>query len=142
MILDSTYHNKEHKPLLEDMVGRPFSLFESIKMNGVGSKRMIISEVSPNLAPYMNVVSDVNYANIELRKKGILIYINKGLKTYTWAIPYYQLVVYRTNGISIHAQGSFIHFKNNKTFRENKRFFEKMMNEKIKNASQFNFRTP
>ncbi|XCF04925.1 hypothetical protein ABI125_09315 [Tamlana crocina] len=142
MIFDSTYNNKEHKPLLEDMVGRPFTLLESFKMKGVGSKRMIISEVSPNLAPYMNLVSDVNYANIELRKKGILIHINKGLKTYTWAIPYFQLVVYRTNGISIHAQGNFIHFKNNKTFRENKRFFDKMLDKKIKNASQFNFRNP
>lgn len=139
MILDSTYNNKEHKPLLEDMVGRPFSLMESIKMKGVGSKRMIITEVSPNLVPYMNLISDVNYANIELRKKGILIYINKGLKTFTWAIPYYQLAIFQTNGMSIHAQGSFIHFKNNKTFRENKTFFEKMIQEKIRNNSKFNF---
>lgn len=142
MILDSTYNNKEHKPLLEDMVGKPFTFLESFKMKGVGSKRMIIAEVSPNLASYMNLVSDVNYANIELRKKGILIYINKGLKTYTWAIPYYHLVMYRTNGISVHAQGSFIHFKNNKTFKENKKFFEKMMDEKIKHDAQYNFRSP
>ncbi len=142
MILDSTYNNKEHKPLLEDMVGKPFTFLESFKMKGVGSKRMIIAEVSPNLASYMNLVSDVNYANIELRKKGILIYINKGLKTYTWAIPYYHLVMYRTNGISIHAQSSFIHFKNNKTFKENKKFFEKMMDEKIKHDAQYNFRSP
>lgn len=142
MILDSTYNNKKHKPLLEDMVGKPFTFLESFKMKGVGSKRMIIAEVSPNLASYMNLVSDVNYANIELRKKGILIYINKGLKTYTWAIPYYHLVMYRTNGISVHAQGSFIHFKNNKTFKENKKFFEKMMDEKIKHDAQYNFRSP
>jgi hypothetical protein len=47
--------------------------------------------------------------------------------------------MYKTNGASIHAQGRFIHFKNNKTFKENKRFFEKMLDEKIKYDEQYNF---
>jgi len=139
MILNSTYHNKKHKQILNDLVGVPFSFFESVKMKGIGSKRMIITEVSPNLQPYMNQISDANYANIEMRSKGILIFINKGLKNFTWAIPYYQLVMYRTNGASIHAQGKFIHFKNNTTFKENKLFFNKMLDEKIKYDERYNF---
>ena len=139
MVLETTYFNKEHKQILIDLVGIPFTFLESLKMKGVGSKRMIIGEVSPNLSSYMNTVSDINYANIELRKSGILIFINKGLKNFTWAIPYYQLVMYKTNGASIHAQGKFIQFKNTKTFRENKRFFEKMLDEKIKYDERFNF---
>lgn len=139
MILNTTHFNKEHKQILADLVGRPFTLLESLKMKGVGSKRMIIGEVSPNLSTYMNTVSDINYANIELRKSGILIFINKGLQNFTWAIPYYQLVIYKTNGASIHAQGKFIHFKNTKTFKENKRFFGKMLDEKIKYDEHYNF---
>lgn len=139
MILNTTHNNKEHKQLLEDLVGKAFTFLESFKMKGVGSKRMIVGEVSPNLQNYMNTVADINYANIELRKKGILIFINKGLQNFTWAIPYYQLVMYKTNGASIHAQGKFIHFKNNKTFKENKRFFKKMLDEKIKYDEQYNF---
>lgn len=141
MILNSTYKNKDDKQILEDLVGRSFTLFESIKMKGVGSKRMIIDDVSPNLKLLMNTVSDINYANIELRKRGILIYVNKGLKNFTWAIPYYQLVIYKTNGTSIHAQGKFIHFKNNKTFKENKIFFSKMLDEKIKYDMQYDFQS-
>ncbi len=141
MILNATHFNKEHKQILADLVGRSFTLLESLKMKGVGSKRMIIGDVSPNLSSYMNTVSDINYANIELRKSGILILINKGLQNFTWAIPYYQLVIYKTNGASIHAQGKFIHFKNTKTFKENKRFFEKMFNEKIKYDQQYNFQS-
>ncbi len=139
MILNTTKYNKKHKQILNDLVGKPFSFLESLKMKGVGSKRMIIGEVSPNLITYMNTVSDINYGNIELRKHGILIFINKGLKNFTWAIPYYHLVMYKTNGASIHAQGKFIHFKNTKTFKENKRFFNKMLNEKIKYDEQYNF---
>ncbi len=139
MILDSTYNNKDEKLILKDLVGRSFTLLESFKMKGVGSKRMIVDDVSPNLKQYLNTISDINYANIELRTGGILIYINKGLKNFTWAIPYYQLVLYKTNGASIHAQGRFIHFKNNKTFKENKSFFSKMLDQKIKYDMQYNF---
>ncbi|MGC1204791.1 MAG: hypothetical protein WA839_07885 [Flavobacteriaceae bacterium] len=139
MILNSTYKNKEEKQILEDLVGRSFSFFESFKMKGIGSKRMIVNDVSPNLKQYLNTVSDVNYANVELRSGGILIYINKGLQNFTWAIPYYQLVIYKTNGASIHAQGKFIHFKNSKTFKENKAFFNKMLDEKVKYDMQYNF---
>ncbi|KAA5823424.1 hypothetical protein FPF71_12010 [Algibacter amylolyticus] len=139
MILNSTRYNKKQKEILNDLVGKPFSFLESLRMNGIGSKRMVIEDVSPNLKVYMNAVSDINYANIELRKQGILIYINQGLKNFTWSIPYYQLVIYRTNGISIHAQGKFIHFKNNKMFKENKQFFTKMLDEKINFDEQHNF---
>ena len=139
MILNSTYYEKEHKQIISDLVGRSFTLLEIFKMRGIGSKRMIIDEASPNLQPYLNTVSDINYGNMEIRKNGVLIYINKGLQNFTWVIPYYQLALYKTNGISIHAQGKFIHFKNNKTFKENRSFFKKLMDEKLKYDKQHNF---
>ncbi|WP_299117349.1 hypothetical protein [uncultured Winogradskyella sp.] len=132
MIIDTTYYNKEHKQVIADLVGPEFSLVQKLKMNGVGSKRMIIDEVSPNMKSMINLVSDINYSNIELRPKGILLMINQGLKNFTWIIPYYQLVIYKTNGSSIHAQGRFVHYRNNKTFKENKKFFDKLLNEKVK----------
>ncbi|NNL15112.1 MAG: hypothetical protein HKO81_00545, partial [Flavobacteriaceae bacterium] len=103
------------------------------------SKRLIVDEVSPNMGLLINTVSDINYANIELRPKGILIRINKGLRNFAWVIPYYHLVIYKVNGSSIHAQGRFIHFKNNKTFKENKRFFDKLMDQKVKYDMQYDF---
>ena len=138
MILDTTYKNKDYDELINDLVGKPFSLLRSLKMGGVGSKRMVIEETSPNMKQYLNKVDDTNYANLELRPKGILIRINKGLKNFTWAIPYYHLVLYKTNGSSIHAEGKFIHFRNNVTFRENKAFFDKLLNEKVKYDVEFN----
>ena len=132
MIIDTTHHNKDHKKTLENFVGKPYSLWDSLKRGGVGSKRMIVKQLSPNLNYIINIISDLNYANIELRKKGILIRINKGLKNFTWAIPFYQLVFYKTDFTSIHAQGRFIHFENSKTFKENKKFFENILAEKIK----------
>lgn len=137
MILDTTYTNKEHIELINDLVGKAFGFMPALKMRGVGSKRMIIEDVSPNMSQYLNVVDDVNYANLELRPLGVLIRINKGLKNFTWVIPYYQLVIYKTNGSSIHAQGRFIHFRNNTTFKENKAFFDKLLDEKVKYESKY-----
>lgn len=139
MLLNTTYESKENKLLINDLVGKPFSLLQTMKMNGKGSKRMIVEEVSPNMNSLINSVSDINYANIELRPKGILVFINKGLKNFTWVIPYYHLVLYKVNGSSIHAQGRFIHFKNNKTFKDNKAFFDKLMDHKIKYDMQYDF---
>ncbi|RIA09409.1 hypothetical protein OE09_1243 [Flavobacteriaceae bacterium MAR_2010_72] len=139
MILNSTYREKNHKQIIRDLVGRSYTLIESIKMRGIGSKRMIIEDVSPNLKSYLNSVSDINYANIELRTGGIIIYINKGLHQFTWLIPYYHLVIYKTNGTSIHAQGRYIRFKNNVAFKENKTFFDKLLNEKIKSEFKYDF---
>ena len=112
-------------------MGKPYSLIQAIKRRGVGSKRMIVDKVSPNLNSILNTVSDLNYANIEMRKNGILIHITKGLKNFTWAIPFYHLVLYKTDGMSIHAQGKFIHFKKSKTFYENKKFLSSLLNEKV-----------
>ena len=137
--METTHANKDQDELINDLVGKPFTFLQSLRMKGIGSKRMIIDDVSPNMKSYLNTVSDVNYANIELRPIGILIRINKVLKNYTWVIPYYQLVIYKTNGSSIHAQGRFIHFRNNKTFKENKSFFDKLLDLKIKYESQYSF---
>tara|TARA_R110001583_G_scaffold191276_2_gene356295 strand:- start:1839 stop:2069 length:231 start_codon:yes stop_codon:yes gene_type:complete len=68
-----------------------------------------------------------------------LVRINKGLQNFTWVIPFYHLVIYKTNGSSIHAQGKYIHFKNNITFKENKAFFDKLLNSKVKFDEQYNF---
>ncbi|MCA0154195.1 hypothetical protein [Winogradskyella vincentii] len=137
MILNTTHYNPDHKQIIADLVGDSFSLVQKLKMKGIGSKRMIIDEVSPNMQTMMNRVSDINYANIELRPKGILVMINQGLKNFKWIIPYYQLVIYKVNGSSLHAQGRFIHFRNSKTFKENKKFFDKLLDEKVKYDMQY-----
>ena len=137
MVLDTTYYNKEHKQLFDNFVGKPYTFFEAIKRRGVGSKRMNVDKVSPNLNPILNTVSDINYANIEMRKKGILIHITKGLKNFTWAIPFYHLVLYKTDGMSIHAQGRFIHFKKSKNFYENKIFLRSLLKEKVQFDEQY-----
>ena len=139
MIFNTTLKNKDATATMNDLLGKPYSFVKAIKLGGVGSKRMIIDAVSPGFLKLINAVSDINYGNIELRQKGIVIHINKGLKNFSWAIPYYQLHTYKTEGFSIHAQGNFVRFKSNKLLKENKNFIDKLINCKIENNKQYDF---
>lgn len=139
MLYNATYKNKDAEATINNLIGKRYSFFESIKLKGTGSKRMIIKEVSIGFKSIMNNVSDVNYGNIELRSKGIIIHINKGLKNYSWAIPFYQLHIYKTNGYSIHAQGNYVRFKTNKLYTENKTFLDRILQLKVENEENYSF---
>lgn len=132
MVFEITHADREVKRRLNEKVGAPYSLFKRIKLNGVGSKRMIIEEVSPNLRSFVNTVSDISYGSIELRSKGVLIHMHKGLQRFVWAIPFYQLFLYKTPSLSIHAQGRFVLFKKNKNYKENASIIAKLFQIKEK----------
>ncbi|MBT3547581.1 MAG: hypothetical protein HN487_07845 [Flavobacterium sp.] len=140
MIFSTTHTNKEAKELTNYLLGLPFSFYQSLKMGGIGSKRMIIEETSQNIVDYTNKISDVNYANIELRPEGIIVLLNKGLNNYNWVIPFRQLVIYKTDRLSIHAQGKYICFKNNMLYKENKKFIAKMID--LKTTHQEKYSSP
>ncbi|WP_420572821.1 hypothetical protein [Kordia sp.] len=126
MIVNTTYTDKEAAKLIDSHLGVSFSLLQRIKLKGIGSKRMIIHDVSPKMKQYLNAVDDLNYGSIELRPKGILIHIHKKLNSFSWIVPYYKLHIYTSSYFSIHADGNFIQFKKNKLYKENKAFIEKM----------------
>lgn len=131
MILNTTYTDKDNEATINELVGKSFSLWEKLKLKGTGSGRMIITDVSPRLERALLNGSDINYANIELRPKGILVRITRRLDNFTWIIPYYQLYTYLTNGLSIHGQGEFLHFRNDRFLKNNKDFIKKMLNLKV-----------
>lgn len=128
MILRTTYKNKEIEGVINDLVGNPFSFSESLRMGGKGCKRMIIEESCSYMDRYLNKVADINYANIELRPEGIIVLLNKGLENFSWVIPYRDLVLYKTDRLSVHAKGKYVCFKNGQLYKENKKFIRKMIN--------------
>ena len=139
MIFNTTLNNTDAAASINEMLGKSYSFIKAVKLGGVGSKRMVIDAVSPGFSDLINAVSDINYGNIELREKGILVHVNKGLKNFSWAIPYYQLHTYKTEGFSIHAQGNFVRFKSNKLLKENKKFIQKIVDFKIENDKQYQY---
>ncbi len=126
MLFNTSYSNKDYIKESTHIVGKAFSFFEKIKIGGIGSSRLIIEELSPKLQPKNREAIATNYANIELRPKGIIIHFTNKLDRYSWIIPYYRLVVYSTQTFSIHSNGNVIQFKKNKNYQDNKKFIHKM----------------
>lgn len=127
MILETTHINSTDRELIADLVDKPYSIFQKLKLKNVQSRWMVIEKAGPDLKSHFDPVSAVVRGRIELRPKGIVISISDDSKTYSWAIPYYQLVIYKTDRVSIHAQGRFIRFAKKGTYQENKLFFKKLL---------------
>lgn len=132
MIYNTTYTNEDYDLALKEHLGAPFSILTKLKMNGVGSQRMMIAELSPKLKSIKKQFSEIDYGNIELRSKGILVHYTNRLDRYSWIIPFHKLVLYNSTYFSIHADGSFIRFLKNKNYLENKKFISKMIDLKNK----------
>jgi len=139
MIIDITNPNSNHNELIKDLVGKPFGFIQALKMKGIVCKNLLIDEVSPNMKDYLYDQSDKNSADLELRPFGMVININNESKFYAWVVPFHQMVIYKTNGISIHAQGRFIRFGFNNGNNENKGFFDKLLDLRLKYKIQHSF---
>lgn len=139
MVLDTSNKNKNIVLLINDLVGKPFGLIQLIKMKGSFSKKMIIENAGANMSIYTNKANVVTRADVELRPLGILIRIFKGIKTFTWVVPFYQLVLYKKDCSTIHAHGRFLRFKKDHIFERNKSFFLKLLDQKAAYDSKYGF---
>ena len=132
MIYNSTYKDDELDNECEKIVGKKYNIIDSILLNGIGSKRLIVKKYSKNFIEIIEKKIDLIYSNIELRKKGIIVYIATGQKRYSWVIPYYKLVLFKTPNYTIYCDEDFITFSNEINYKENINFFKKLINHKIK----------
>ncbi len=140
LVFNTTYTEKSEVNEINLLVGSPFSLIKKIKLKGIGSKRMIINSVSENFKELINNVSDINYANIELRPKGIIVHFTQQLKRFSWVIPYYKLVIFNGDYFSIHSNSSYIQLIKGKGKNENKSIIQKILLLKSKISEEYQFR--
>lgn len=132
MIFNTTYKNEDYNYESDNLLGEKFKLIERIRLGGIGSARLVINKTSPDLNVGKLKFSELDYGNIELRPKGIIIHYARKLERFAWIIPYYQLVIYNAQVFSIHANGNFMQFLKNRNYNENKKFINKMINTKNK----------
>ena len=130
MIYNSTYNDIEKEIETNNLVGKKFNLIKSIRLGGIGSKRLIVEDLSVNFKKMIQQKNDLIYSNIELRNKGIIVYVVEGQKRFTWVIPFYKLVVYKSPSFSIHSDGNFIRYSNQLNHKQNLTFFKKVLDHK------------
>ncbi len=126
MFFNTTYYNEDFVDFSTQELGLAFSLLEKIQLGGVGSSRMIVEAIGDKLhvGSYRN--QDINYSSLELRPKGIIVHLNQDHEQYSWVIPYYKLHIYNTDSFSIHSEGTFVRFRKDKHYLQNKKFIRKI----------------
>lgn len=112
MIKNLSYNSKKINALLLELVGRPFSFIERLKLGGIGSNKLVIADASKEIVELLRLDNNVNYCNIEIRKNGLIIRFRSLLETYGLIIPYYKLIIYKgeSNIYSLYKDTKYIKF--------------------------------
>ena len=95
MLVNVSYNNKQINQKIDDEVGKPFPLSTRIKMRGIGSSKLIITETSVQINNLLLLDNNRNQCNIEMRPNGIIVGFRSLLESYALVIPYYKLVLYK-----------------------------------------------
>ena len=112
MIKNLSYNSKKINTVLLELVGRPFSFIEGLKLGGIGSNKLVIADASKEIVELLRLDNNVDYCNIEIRKNGLIIRFRSLLETYGFIIPYYKLIIYKgeSNIYSLYKDTSYIKF--------------------------------
>lgn len=138
MLRNVSYNNKVVKQEIIDFIGPPFSISERFRSGGIGSQRFIITSASNEISKLLALDSNINYCNIELRKKGIIIRFRSLLETYAWLIPFWKLSMFKNgNNYSIYSEKIKVIIKPAYNVLADKRFMRKLQSLKAKYMTEY-----
>ena len=105
MIYNISYKDNKQVELINNSVGKPYSLIDKIKLGGVGSPKYYIKSSDKKIDSLLILDNNDNTCNIEMRPKGIIIRFRSLLETYALIIPYFKLSIFKPTGdtYSIHS---------------------------------------
>ena len=137
MIYNISYKDNKQIELINNSVGKPYSLIDKIKLGGVGSPKYYIKSSDKKIDSLLILDNNDNTCNIEMRPKGIIIRFRSLLETYALVIPYFKLSIFKPTGDTYS-----IHSGENKviiiTKTDNKRkFIKRILEQKTKISKDY-----
>ena len=137
MIYNISYKDNKQIELINNSVGKPYSLVSRIKLGGVGSPKYYIKSSDKKIDSLLILDNNDNTCNIEMRPKGIIIRFRSLLETFALVIPYFKLSIFKPTGdtYSIHSGENKIIII---TQTENKRkFIKRVLEQKAKISKDY-----
>lgn len=132
MIFNTTEINSNFINTADQVLGESYDWRDKLSKGKTISSKMMIDSLKTPLHVQNQDVLVINYAQIELRPKGVIVYYRVGLEKFSWCIPFFRLVIYKSNVLSIHAEGSFVKIVKNLDYQSNIPFIRKIMDDKVK----------
>ncbi len=133
MLLNVSYNNPEIKRKIDNEVGAPFTLRERIKLKGIGSSKLIITESSIQIYNLLVLDNNRNVCNIEMRPKGIIVGFRSVLESYALVIPYYKLNIYKGKAEEYSIYRDSYYIKIEAAEKSTHTFIQKILNYKLDN---------
>lgn len=136
MILNVSYNDPKTTRLINENVGKPFTLKERWIKKGIGSPRLVITGCSPQIHNFLVLDNNRNYCNIELRPSGILVGFRSLLESYVLVIPFYKLSLYKgkADEYSIYRDNYFLKIEARARDKAVHKFMSKVLRAKSENS--------
>jgi len=127
MLKNISYNNPKIIDEINNYVGKPYTILKRLKIGGIGSSKLIINSADSIIENLLNLDNNLNYCNVEIRPKGIIIHFKSLLETYGLIVPFYKLKIFkgRANEYSIYIDNFFI--KVNASEQNEHDFFKKIL---------------
>lgn len=97
MLLNISYNSDKNEELILSLVGEPYNIWSLIKIGKIGSPRLQIISASKEISKLLSYDNNIDWCNIELRPKGVIIRFRSLLETYGLIIPYYKLTLFKSD---------------------------------------------
>lgn len=137
MLKETTYNTKEIRQEINNMVGRPLSVFKRFKIGGNGSQRLVILESFKKMDSLLDVDNRSRHCNIEIREGGIMIHFRSRLETYAWLVPFHLLSIFKSDEtLSIFSGADFVRLKAAHNSQLNQKFIKKVLDLKAEYTLQ------
>lgn len=133
MLKNISYNDSKVFDEINNYVGKPYTIFQRIRIGGIGSSKLIINKADSKISNLLNLDNNINKCNIEIRPKGIIIRFRSLLETYGLIVPFYKLKLFKgkANEYSIYNDNYFIKIEVNKKNEHD--FFKKITKMKVSN---------
>jgi hypothetical protein len=95
MLFKYSYYSKKTEEEIHKLVGRSIRFIDRIKMDGIGSQRLMVQEADSEITALISEHNGPSYTNIELRPKGIIIAFRIKLDNWVLVLPYHKLSVFK-----------------------------------------------
>ncbi|MCH1558437.1 MAG: hypothetical protein L7R87_04890 [Flavobacteriaceae bacterium] len=127
MLKNISYNNQKIIDEINNYVGKPYTILQRLKIGGIGSSKLIVNSADSIIENLLNLDNNLNYCNIEIRPKGIIIHFKSLLEIYGLIVPFYKLKIFKgkANEYSIYIDNFFIKVNANKKTEHD--FFKKIL---------------
>jgi hypothetical protein len=132
VLFDLTYNSRDVNRQIDAAIGRPWGIFSKKRWQGIGSERLVVSNATGKVEQLFGGRFTQNFANIELRPRGVLIRVRYRLEVYGIVIPFAKLTLFKNNPgeVNIHFDGDKITLRNYQGRAVNQHFISKLLAEK------------